>query len=356
MNVKRSALMASATFFLISTLISFADNADSLVPVGPPTDPRTRMKTLNEIEPREAITQLPYPVITNSGAYYLTKNLTNSAPGDGIVINADDVKLDLNGFALIGGLGSSNGVKVVGGARHNINIRNGVVRGWGICGVDAASAHESIMEGLTVFTNKADGLKIGDNAQVRNCGAFKNNGNGIVAGSDTTITDCKARDSVLHGINAGVASKVTDCTAAHNGVGNAGIMVSDYCTVRNCTTVGNQGDGIRATSQCRIVGNNSGNNTSSGIRVLGSNNRIEDNNVVNNNTGNTSFAGGIYIEDTGRGNLVTRNSATGNGISPPLDYRSIPGGDYFGFIVNSSEMKNAGGGFTNTNPWANFRF
>src|SRR5262245_18736270 len=70
----------------------------SLTPPGPPAP---TFKTLEQIEPRTPITNLPI-LIFQSGAYYLTTNLTAGAGGGGITITGDNITLDLGGFALIG--------------------------------------------------------------------------------------------------------------------------------------------------------------------------------------------------------------------------------------------------------------
>src|SRR5262245_34900441 len=86
----------------------------SLTPPGPPAP---TFKTLAQVEPRTAITNLPY-TISVPGSYYFVTNLTGGASG-GITISAGDVTLDLMGFALVGGTG--NGI-TVSGALTNIAI------------------------------------------------------------------------------------------------------------------------------------------------------------------------------------------------------------------------------------------
>ncbi|RKX33704.1 MAG: hypothetical protein DRP64_20705, partial [Verrucomicrobia bacterium] len=66
------------------------------------------MKTLQQIEPRlplldSSLGVSVYPsgtiVISQSGSYYLTENLTVSS-GNGITINASGVTVDLRGFTI----------------------------------------------------------------------------------------------------------------------------------------------------------------------------------------------------------------------------------------------------------------
>src|SRR5436190_21836561 len=101
-------------------------------PLTPPGAPAPTMKTLDQIEPRTPISSLPF-TIPAAGSYYLTGNL-NGGAGNGILIGASGVTLDLMGFELVGGTG--DGISVSAG-RANITILNGTVRNWSGDGVDA---------------------------------------------------------------------------------------------------------------------------------------------------------------------------------------------------------------------------
>ena len=67
----------------------------------PPGAPAPLFKTLDQVEPRMPISTYGTN-ITASGSYYLTANLTSaSTTQDAITISADNVTIDLNGFALL---------------------------------------------------------------------------------------------------------------------------------------------------------------------------------------------------------------------------------------------------------------
>ena len=77
----------------------------------PSAAPGPTMKTLDEVEPRTPISSLPY-TISDSGSYYVTGNLISTESG--IIIDANDVTIDLAGFALKGSGGLTSGVFVMG--------------------------------------------------------------------------------------------------------------------------------------------------------------------------------------------------------------------------------------------------
>jgi hypothetical protein len=230
-------------------------------------------------------------VITTGGSYYLTTNLVGVTSQDGITVQADNVTLDLNGFSLTGVAGSHSGL-VVSGAHNNLSVHNGVVQGWASKGIDAAGAGDSHFSDLRVANNAGGGMQLGSFDRASRC---------IVAGN-----------------------------------GSVGVSVGTGSTVEGCTVCANVGDGIFVGSSCYVENNVCNTNTLAGIRVSGDNNRIDSNSLVANGTR------GLLVQGTA--NLVIRNSASESAMQ-----FDIGAGNNYGQILS-----NAGAGFTNSNPWANF--
>ena len=348
-------LAAGICVFAVNIPAGFCQGDDYLTPRGAPGSEITRMKTLNQVEPRQVISSLPYS-ITNPGSYYLAASVKGVAASNGITISSDDVKLDLNGFAINGAPNSLNGIEVTPPVRHNITIRNGVVRGWDRYGIQATNAQDCTLESIKAYMNGYMGIAIGDNSLLTDCLAYGNGSkfvpappnmpedDGMHVGVYSTVKDCKSRNNRGAGIYACTGSRINSCTASQNGAN--GVFAEDYCTVSDCTVAGNQRGGITLMSKCRVIGNTSCDNTNSmdhqgsGILVAGSNNRIENNNVAGNDFG-------INVLPTSSNNLVTCNSASGNAIG---SYQ-MSQGDRMGQVVTP-----ASGMFSNSNPWANFVF
>src|SRR4026207_2425626 len=81
--------------------------------LAPPGAPAPTMKTLQQIEPRAAISLLAF-TINQSRPHYLTTNLAGASGQSGITIAAHNVTVDLGGFELAGVAGSASGVTVNG--------------------------------------------------------------------------------------------------------------------------------------------------------------------------------------------------------------------------------------------------
>lgn len=286
----------------------------------PPSAPVPTMKSLDQIDthvdtaaaakriPINAVTtpgnSASTYVITQPGSYYLTGNLNGELGKDGIDINADNVTVDLNGFAVIGALISNFGIYSNG---NNVALRNGTVRSWGQDGVRLQGANQ-IVEGLRVSDNVGDGL--------------------IATGTgNSVIKDCVASNNFT-GLycNAGA---IRHCVATAN---QAGFFINN-CVVEGCVASANTGDGFGVSNSCLLSGNSALSNGGNGFRVsgFGALNRIDGNTAIGN-----SSAGIRWVND-----LVIRNNCYSNGAG---NYIPSSGGA-MGPIQAAS---------TATNPFANF--
>jgi len=282
-----------ATLGALAVAVSLGYWMTEAGPLDPPPGPVT---STGRFGPRTEINETNTPGsssslfrITQPGSYYLGGNITGVVGKHGIEIDADEVTLDLNGFALLGVAGSLNGVIAAEfpTTRTDLTIRNGSVADWGGDGIY---------------------MELGFNIQIEDVRVARNTGNGIFleAGSGNTVTNCAAIYNGQSGIDAGISGTVNLCSALYNG--QDGIVVASAGAVTGCTVTQNSGDGIEVGSRCRIVDNHCVENgqgaaDGAGIHVVGNNNRIESNNVSHNDRG---------IDVDGIDNILVKNSASEN--------------------------------------------
>jgi len=382
-------------------------DAGNLNPPPGPVNPT--MVTLDDInatalsagDKRTPIASLPF-TINQCGSYFLTGCLTGAAGQNGITIAADDVTLDLNGFALIGVPGSLDGINMAG-FQDNVVIRNGHVRAWGESGIDAR-IHVGRIERITATDNGAWGIEnsFGGTftSHIASCEALRNgvlvaSSGGIQGAGSTLITDCIASENTGNGISVSTGSTVADCLAGsntgggivgslnctvssssastNNGIGifiNSGTIkscvanandmdgiVGSRCVISACTSDGNLGDGIEVASGSVVLNNSCDGNgpagaDGAGIHVTGSDNRIEGNNVTNNDRGiDFGFPTG------GTNNIVIKNTARNNVDGVTLTNYKFPLG-VLNTVGEILDFTGGGGVLTasNSSPWANFEY
>lgn len=241
--------------FLTGTVLSLVDGGGTL---------SVDLASLNQ-DPRTPISSIP-TTINQPGSYYLTQNLTNTVSnGDGIIIDANHVTLDLNGFTLADtGIGD-DGIVVLGD-QDNIHIKNGVVRGWRGDGVNALNADNSIFENLHLENNGGDGL-VGD---------F-----GVI---------------------------IINCTSAGNGLD--GLEGDDGTIIINSTAVGNGDNGIQSSEGTMSIGNASSDNARDGFDLASGSLLI--NNAAR---GNDTFGFDIALSGQAQSNSASNNLGNGFDIS-----------------------------------------
>ena len=239
-----------------------------------------------------------FPVnISQPGSYRLTGDLSVDQNTTAIVIAADDVSIDLGGFAIHGPNTCSGGgaipvVCTLNGSGRGIvslsphsgtSVRNGTVEGMGSTGIDLHTV-ESRVEGVSAGNNGGMGLLLASGliSQVQ---AFRNRFDGIW----------------------GVGLHVTHSSTSSNG--GAGITVNDGSVVSECTSRNNYGGGIVANGYGTVVaGNTVSGSGRNGIYTGGS--ALVTNNHVDSSGGcgvfNTGAVAGA-LSSLG-GNALLRNN------------------------------------------------
>ena len=233
--------------------------------------------------------------ITAAGSYRLTSNLTVPDENtDGIVVSADDVSIDMNGFAIIGpvtctGLpltcthtsGTGDGIVGPSAAFTNTSVRNGSVTGMGNHGVSLGEQAE--VTDLRVRSNRSNGIYVQTASTVMRSTAHKNGGTGIRTESAGTVSDSIAHANGTSGIYAQQGSTVSGNTVRNNG--HNGIGVAQGSTVSGNTAYNNASDGIEVAAGSTVLGNTARSNTGYGLNL--SADTGYSGNVVSGNTGGT---------------------------------------------------------------------
>jgi hypothetical protein len=169
-----------------------------------------------------------FPVqITARGSYRLTSNLT--PPNQNVTmisINASDVTVDLNGFAIQGTntffgtscSASGSGIGVLSASVTGVALVNGAVRGMGSHGVDLSSSSADRIDRVIAEHNCGIGIRVGNASIVTHSEANNSGNQGFGLSSTIRVSDCSAQVNGGDGINApsgGVS--IAGCITRSNG-------------------------------------------------------------------------------------------------------------------------------------------
>jgi hypothetical protein len=185
--------------------------------------------------------------ITRSGSYQLARNLT--AAGNCIVLAADFVTIDLNGFTITG-----NGTGIAVLTDQQANRRGYVVRRGMITnfkrGVDLSNALDAVIEEVYAAENTGVGIYAGYSSIVT--------GNVVRGSGEVGIETLDG--SIVRG-NAVIGTKKGALGLGNGIVVNGGTLVSDN------TSNFNAGHGIYVTCPSNITGNTAINNSDGNISL-----------------------------------------------------------------------------------------
>lgn len=190
-----------------------------------------------------------FPVtISQSGSYVLTSNLdvTGQAnPGNvtAVDVNASYVKIDLNGFSIIGPGTTGSGMGIDASFSNGVTVLNGQIRGMGSNGV--RTDRRGHIEGLLVENNGGDGIFADIYSVVKDNRVFSNAGFGIDAGG-STIQGNVCYNNTKSGINGNNGSSIEGNAVNFNTAD--GIEVRFGSLLRGNAIRGNGGFGMNNTS------------------------------------------------------------------------------------------------------------
>lgn len=256
----------------------------------------------------------------------VTTNVTLTAPmtgcSTGLVVGADGITVDLNGYAIEGvGADAGSGIEAVG--RSGITIKNGDIRGFD-AGVRLVGVNGSTVERLTISdTNR--GISLG-NFQILGADSSFNEirGNTVTNSSSGIFMEVSHSNQVLKNSLLDNSGSGVFCFA---GQGNQ---------IESNISVGN-GTGIELISctETSLLKNVASRNRTSGIW------RQESPGIVQKNAANDNGGLGIFSFDSHA--AFTQNVTNGNGLNGLHIEDSQPGHGPFHSITG--HLANANGGY-----------
>lgn len=221
-----------------------------------------------------------FPVtISHPGSYRLAGNLTvPDAATTAIQITADDVSLDLNGFAIIGPNTCSGnpvqctysgaaGIGVMAVAPTgvvspaNVRVTNGVVRGMGGHGI-RMMGDGTVVERVHSLMNGGPGIVVGEGSVIDSVAKYNASGAAVVG----LIVRGTVSTNNIFGIFIRPGGVATGNTSANNAVGGISL---NYATALGNSAYNNAGYGIEAVCPGALTGNTAYKNQGGNINTNG---------------------------------------------------------------------------------------
>lgn len=245
----------------------------------PPGTPGPSMKSLDQIEPRKAVSSAPF-VISAPGSYYLTTNLTVN-DGNAITISSSDVTLDLGGWTISSTAPAANGRGIV--VEHNlanIEIRNGMIKGGVTNDGSGVFSGPGFMAGIIYLgwspnNARVSGVKVSGCSQygiffswdastlVESCTVTSIGGTGIAASTvrDSIALDCggtaidgrNVYNSQGHSVGNGHGIQAVSLVQNSYGRAKAGNGINSFSLVNGCTASSTAGIALVAENAVASV-------------------------------------------------------------------------------------------------------
>lgn len=239
--------------------------------------------------------------------------------GDGLVIGAANITVDLGGHRIFGAASTGVGVRIPGTGSalgpYRVRIRNGTITGF-TTGVLSRRSADNVFERLVVQDNSCHGIQLLGTAAAGPAPALRN-----------LVRENVVRRNGCSGIN--LLARVQDSLVERNVVSEnagAGVFVqamgafntSLMNTLRQNSIFGNGGDGVVDTGlRNTIAGNAVRANGGNGIRLASD--LAAGQGVIQGNQVLANARNGVVIDASRRGNTVAANVALGNGLAGGFD-------------------------------------
>lgn len=303
-------------------------------------------------------------VITRPGSYVLRQNLVGVSGKSGILVMADHVTIDLNGYRLEGGSGTVHGITDGGTGVVNVAVMNGSLVDWGQDALALSNSQFGLIDDL-VITESNQGMNLGSDFLVHDYSVRLCLTDGIRAGQGSSFLDGSCKGNVGHGIqilnvpSGQSGTLIADSSFVENGVSLTNGSLIVRCDFEHNDTNPTPGQalcqgsrmlvidsgfraetfsydsyGISSNNSCLAFGNEF-HGFLTGI-LTGNRSWIRDNRFVACQTSIQSIGGSLI---------------TGNTSISSANHYQFTGTDSYG------EVLNVGGSFLNdSNPWANLKF
>lgn len=161
--------------------------------------------------------------ITESGSYYLSRNLQGSAGLNAIRVEAPNVTIDLNGFSIDANGG--DGIRTGSSAGGFLVIKNGDLFN-AEQGIPANTIELITIQNLTIRDCSTNAINTNaGNTRIVDCQVLNAGSEGIrVAGNNGIISGCVVTNSVGRGITTNSSFLVENCVSLGNGIQDIQIL------------------------------------------------------------------------------------------------------------------------------------
>jgi parallel beta-helix repeat protein len=265
-------------------------------------------------------------------------NDLSACPGDGLVIGADRIIVDLGGHTIDGvGLGAG----VLGDGYGSVTVRNGTVQEFDYGVLLLSESESNVVERLALRHNQLAGIELFDAADTKiRTNLVEGNGDGIALVSGTRAT-LVADNTVARSAGASMLVRDSDVSRIErnhvSGGGDLGIGLqrTGGNTLLGNTVVGHSDMGValEQASGNTLRGNNVSGNSDAGIVLA----QGSHGNLVERNTVSESGDAGIRVVESDRNRLISNTAhllsdsgitleSANDGVVRANDVRFNPGG------------------------------